>query len=134
MFDQVAGKQERYGIQINIRVIMKVEILGQEYEIHMDVSELDDKELEECDGYIDRTTKKIVIARKPPICTLEDFSVYKKSVIRHEIIHAFMYESGLDGNSVWHLQKGESHPEQVVEWMAMQFPKMLKAFKEADAL
>ena len=113
---------------------MKVDILGQEYEIHMGVSELDDKELEECDGYIDRTTKKIVIARKPTICTLEDFSVYQKSVIRHEIIHAFMYESGLDGNSVWTPQKGESHPEQVVEWIAMQFPKMMKAFKEADAL
>lgn len=134
MSDQVAGKQERYGIQINIRVIMKVDILGQEYEICMDVSELEDTLLADCDGYTDRSTKRIIIAREPPECELKDFNAYKKVVVRHELIHAFLYESGLDANSIWHLQKDESHPEQMVEWLAMQFPKMLKIFQELDVI
>ena len=93
MSDQIAGKQERYGIQINIWVIMKVEILGQEYEICMDVSELEDTILADCDGYTDRSTKRIIIAREPPECELKDFNAYKKVVIRHELIHAFLLAS-----------------------------------------
>lgn len=100
----------------------------------MDVSELEDTELADCDGYIDRSTKKIIIAREPPECELKDFNAYRKVVARHELIHAFLYESGLDANSVWQLQKGESHPEQMVEWLAMQFPKMLKVFQELDVI
>ena len=53
---------------------------------------------------------------------------YKKQVIRHEIIHAFVFESGLDTCSDW------AKNEEMVDWIAIQFPKLLKAFKEADCL
>lgn len=47
---------------------------------------------------------------------------YKKKVARHEIVHAFFSESGLDTNY--------SEDELLVDWIALQFPKMLKVMKE----
>lgn len=42
-------------------------------------------------------------------------------VMRHEVIHAFFNESGLSDYS---------NNEKLVDWLAMQFPKMLKVFQE----
>ena len=54
---------------------------------------------------------------------------YQHKVIRHEIVHAFLYESGLDVNS---LSGGAwAKNEEMVDWMAIQIPKILKAFQEA---
>lgn len=57
----------------------------------------------------------------------KNLPAYKKSVIRHEIIHAFLYESGLDSCS-W------AANEEMVDFFAMQFPKLLQIFKEADCI
>jgi hypothetical protein len=56
-----------------------------------------------------------------------------KEVIRHELVHAFLFESGLGCDSVWHVA-GQEHPEQTVDWIALQFPKILKAFQTVGAL
>ena len=58
----------------------------------------------------------------------KDMAAVKRNIIRHELIHAFLYESGLDVNSKW------GTDETLVDWIALQFPKMEKAFKEADCL
>ena len=109
---------------------MKVNILGTEYTIeNMTSSEC--KALEECAGFCDKTSKRIVIKKKDENCDLDNFEVYRKKVLRHEIIHAFLFESGLHEN-FRHDEWG--HDETTVDWIAVQFPKMLKAFKEADAL
>ena len=42
-------------------------------------------------------------------------------VMRHEVIHAFFNESGLSDYS---------NNEELVDWLAMQFPKMFKVFQE----
>lgn len=47
----------------------------------------------------------------------------QKEVLRHEIIHAFFSESGLDGYNV---------DEQLVDWIAKQFPKIKRCFEEAE--
>ena len=47
---------------------------------------------------------------------------------RHEIIHAFLCESGLAENSTW------AQEEEMVDWFAKQAPKLIKAWKEAGAL
>lgn len=110
-----------------------VSVLGVNYSVYGHVSREDDKFLERCDGYFDKTAKRVVVACEDGDNELADFEVYRKTNLRHELIHAFLYESGLDGNSHW--QNGEDeHPEQTVEWLAIQFPKMIKAFGEADAL
>lgn len=53
-------------------------------------------------------------------------SVIKKNT-RHELVHAFLWESGLDVQS-W------ANNEEIVDWIAIQFNKMLVAFKEADVI
>lgn len=109
---------------------MKIDILGTEYEISFKTRE-DDSLLERCDGYTDKTVKKIVVSSKEDDCELADFAWYQKKVLRHEIIHAFLLESGLQENFT-HPEYG--HDENFIDWIAVQFPKILKAFKAADAL
>lgn len=46
-------------------------------------------------------------------------------VLRHEIIHAFFSEAGLNDYS---------SNEQLVDWLAIQSPKLFRAFKETDCL
>ena len=84
------------------------------------------------DGYCDKTTKRIVVAKKDEECEVGEFEVYQKSIIRHEIIHAFMYESGLDANFEHANQFG--HEETMIDWIAIQFPKLYKAFEAAGCL
>jgi hypothetical protein len=57
----------------------------------------------------------------------------QKQTLRHEITHAFLNESGLMDSALvadcsW------AKNEEMVDWIAMQFPKLLKAMQEADAL
>lgn len=111
----------------------KVSILGTEYGIYIDVPEDEDEILQTGDGYCDQTSKRIVICERCDDCNLDDFEAYQKNILRHEIIHAFLFESGLNGNSVWH-NDGQNHPEQTVEWFAYQFPKILKVFQDVGAI
>ena len=109
---------------------MKIDVLGTEYTI-TETTKVADKYLEKCDGYCDKTSKKIVVKAKDDDNELEHFEEYQKKVIRHEIIHAFLIESGLQENFK-HEEWG--HCETTIDWIAIQFPKLLKAFKDADAL
>lgn len=108
---------------------MKINVLGTEYTI-TEASEAEDKTLATCDGYCDKTTKRIVVCKKPQDCELGDYRLYQKKVIRHEIVHAFLFESGL--HESW--KHNEGHDEAYVDWIAVQFPKLLAAIKDADAL
>lgn len=83
------------------------------------------------DGYCDPSLHLIVVCNNYEDVELGDFKSYQKQVLRHEIVHAFMYESGL-GSDWEHKQYGQE--ETTVDWIARQFPKLLKAFKEAKAL
>lgn len=107
---------------------MKIKILGSSWNIYYR-SPKNDKGLERGDGYCDKTTKTIVVTTENG--DLGDFKCYQKKVLRHEIIHAFMHESGLDCN--WqHSEWG--HDETMIDWIAIQFPKLLQVFKEAKAI
>lgn len=78
----------------------KVNILGTEYRIY-NRNEKDDPLLDEKmrDGYTDFSIHEIVLCNKKDDCELQDYENYKKSVLRHELTHAFLYESGLDASS-----------------------------------
>ena len=57
----------------------------------------------------------------------EDKDNYTKSCLRHEITHAFLNESGLKDNS--NPCSGEwAKNEEIVDWIAIQYPKMKKVF------
>lgn len=109
----------------------KINVLGTEYTIEIS-PEAEDSYLSKCDGYCDKTVKKIVVKAEDENNELSDYTVYLKKVIRHEIIHAFLFESGLHENFEHANQYG--HEETMIDWVAVQFPKLLKAFKEADCL
>lgn len=110
----------------------KVNVLGTEYTI-IEKKVEEDEILKTADGYIDKTTKVIVLLElAKDNCEIKNVDWYKRKVLRHEIIHAFFYESGLaeSSNSVdsWAMN------EEMVDFFAYQFPKILKAFKEVDCL
>lgn len=112
----------------------KVSILGTEWSIEYRKAK-DDRALENLGGYCDNTIKMIVVSKqrkkpKPEECF--DLREYERGCLRHEIVHAFMYESGLAHDSF-----GSEHwamCEEMVDWIARQHKKIHKAFKEAGAL
>ena len=105
----------------------KINILGSEWTIK-EQSETENELLKNCDGYCDWTTKEIVIEREIN-GTLSDMQQYIKKVTRHEIIHAFLCESGLQECS------GESEAwatnEEMVDWFARQGSKIYAAWVAA---
>ena len=52
---------------------------------------------------------------------IKKIDIFKNKVFRHEILHAFLYESGL-----CYLENNEI----VVDWIASQYPKLKKTFKK----
>lgn len=108
---------------------MKLNILGTEYELK-EIEPDNDSTLADKDGYCDTSVKLCVVDVMSHYETgmkknLED---YKNCVKRHELIHAFLYESGLDSCSSW------AQNEEMIDWIAIQAPKMLNVFKEAGCL
>lgn len=112
---------------------MTVNILGTEYTIEIKAPGEDEK-LYNCDGYADWTKHYIaVLDPKPDAYSVGDMEAYKRKVIRHEITHAFLFESGLLDNT----NQGESggaYDEQFVDWIAYQGPKIYAAWQAAGAL
>lgn len=109
---------------------LKVSILGTTYTIQ-ELSVAEDISLKDCDGYCDKTDRRIVIAKKKEDCDLGNFEQHRKKTMRHEIIHAYFNESGLAENFENNLY-GIS--ETLVDWFAIQSPKIYKTFKELDVL
>ncbi len=108
-----------------------VKILGTEYRVIDNVSF--DEMPEDSDGCMDQSTKIIKIAKfEPDRNSIKDLESYKKKVLRHEIIHAFLYESGLWNNSGNVTAWGQS--EEITDWIAIQFPKIFEVFKKANCL
>ena len=63
---------------------------------------------------------------------MQNMKEYRKKVLRHEIVHAFLYESGMWCNSGASDAWGTD--ETIVDWIAIQSPKIFKAFEEADCI
>ena len=102
-----------------------VDILGTKYSVEVKNRNAD-KNLSEVDGYCDWTTKRIVIVQNDDTFTVGNPTAYLDKVLRHEVIHAFMYESGLHEAATFN----DEHFEQMVDWIAIQYPKIEKVFKE----
>ena len=105
---------------------MKINILGAEYTI-TEQSQTENTLLTNCDGYCDWTSKEIVVERDM-LGNLKKMDSYKRKVVRHEIVHAFLLESGLADGSEW------ARSEEMVDWLARQGIALVKAWKEADVL
>lgn len=118
---------------------MKVNILGTEYTIKYKTYD-EDACLKENSfaGYCNSIPKEIVVLDLNKVeqwddeeQSIKDMSM--KETLRHEIIHAFFNESGLQDSS--HKYDGAwTKNEEMVDWIAIQFPKILKAFKEVNCI
>lgn len=113
--------------------LVTVDVLGIKYQVIKNIP--DDQMIEGADGYCDPSEKRIYIARladssNPGV--MKNLPAYINSVIRHEIIHAFLFESGLwastHGCEAWAMN------EEMVDWLAIQFPKLFAAFIEVGCM
>jgi len=108
---------------------LKINILGTDYEIRK-ASEKEYPKLSvmNANGLAELYSKELIInAEMNPNSGQEfaNFKGFENKVVRHEIIHAFFRESGLVDYTT---------DEDLVNWIALQFPKMLKVFREADCI
>lgn len=112
-----------------------VNILGSEWTILFG-TESQFPNLKGNDGYTDSSIRCMVIddmsASENDVAAKKDMASYQKQVIRHEIVHAFMFESGLDSCSESHNHWAIN--EEMVDWFAIQLPKIIDACREALAL
>ncbi len=113
-----------------------INILGTEYEFITSVDP-DDKDMEGCDGVCFYNRKQIKIVdfykrsgwKDEP---KESIERRFKEVARHEIVHAFLRESGLADSSLRH--ESWAVNEEMVDWIATQFPKIYDVYKKLDIL
>lgn len=108
-------------------MIQKIDILGQEYKLLKGNAKKYDS-LNGADGFTDLYANKIVIDEL--LGTPE--GGYKSEnptgvinrVYRHEVLHAFFKESGIS------YKFSNDDEEFLVDWIAVQFPKLKKVFEE----
>lgn len=113
---------------------MKANILGTEYKIIIK-SDTEEPRLEKSWGLTDVYTKEIIIASdcdKETNETCKNLNEFKNKVIRHEIIHAFLYESGMKECSNATASWVEN--EEMIDRFAIQIPKIVKIYKELNIL
>ena len=107
---------------------MKVNILGIDYKVEKHL-EKEDPKLENANGYCETYSKKIVVEEVQHYPrNLEEIGKFEEKVLRHEIVHTFLHESGLDNCSGW------ATNEEIVDWIALQAPKLVSVFEEANCL
>lgn len=115
---------------------MRISVLGVQYDFECRTM-AEDPNLEECDGYCD-TSIKLCVARKYTAeerqepNSKKDLDAYMRKCMRHELVHAFLYESGLDVNSL--NESCWAKNEEMVDWMAIQGPKLYAVWQEAGCL
>ena len=110
----------------------RVNVLGSSYVIHYR-KECEDVRLKGLDGYIDYTAHEIVIRRQERgEDSCKDPAVVERDTLRHELIHAFLHESGLNSSSLG--VEAWASNEEMVDWLALQMPKIVEVMEEAGAL
>ncbi len=117
---------------------MRLNILGTEYTVTVKKYDGDEYfKRADCNGYCSQSLKEIVVCDMATYPgweheTQDVVDIQKKLTLRHEITHAFFKESGLSYNSshtdAW------ARNEEMVDWFALQGPKIYKAWQEAGAL
>ena len=111
----------------------RVNILGSTYKVYLNVPYNKDPSLNGLFGYTSFHDKKIVVAAVRTIPGWEEAEEAAAEdtfacTLRHELIHAYLMESGLNGSAnstdCW------ARNEEMVDWFALQMPKLIKTFQE----
>lgn len=113
-----------------------VNVLGEKYSI-MFVDEYPERflDFEESADALCNFYDKVIYVKNPKEKDLTEngkISLSKRK-LRHEIIHAFLFESGLASNT-YGIYGAWAENEEMVDWIAIQSPKIFKVFQELDIL
>lgn len=126
---QLSELEEIGAVQCHREAEREVHILGTQYKILI-IPEGDYRFSRDADGWVDTSSKEILIFNfLQSVESVRDLEAYQRKVLRHEIVHAFLYESGLWQNAYG--CKCWAKNEEMVDWIAIQYPKLREAFKEA---
>lgn len=109
---------------------MKIDILGNKYTIkHAEKEAVKDFRDEIADAFCDCTSREIVIRNIKDDEDIGNKQNYINRLLRHEVIHAYMFECGL-GAEIPHPQTG--HDEAMIDWFARMAPRIMQTFIELD--
>lgn len=111
-----------------------INILGTNYNIKV-IEPNEDMNKNNWVGLCDGFTKEILLSDLSNKDDLDDIQInaYHKETLRHEIIHAFFNESGLQ-DSTFAFDGPWSKNEEMVDWFAIQASKIFEAMKSVDCL
>lgn len=118
---------------------MKINVLGTKYKVKTrKISEDETMRKNNWCGYCSEETKEIVVADMSedeyfPDMTDDEKDSYRKKTLRHEIMHAFLNESGLCDSALV-FDEAWSKNEEMVDWFAIQSPKIYKVFEEIGCI
>lgn len=115
---------------------MTIQILGTPYTVKKVPYEADPAFKERSiDGYCDELLKRIVICDMSTFPGMENepkefVAAFEKSILRHEIVHSFLNESGLSSSTVgtncW------SKNEEMIDWFAIQGEKIVAVWNQCE--
>lgn len=119
---------------------MTVNVLGTEYIVCF-VSYQDDPYFKdhEVAGYCAFYSKNIVICKMKSHPDFDDpndqitATKLEKETLRHELIHAYLYESGLNG-SAYISSESWARNEEMIDFFAIQGQKIMKTWQDANCL
>ena len=106
-----------------------VNVLGEKYSI-MFVDEYPERfsDFEESADALCNFYDKVIYVLNP-----KEKYLTEDGKIRHEIVHAFLFESGLSSNTHG-IYGAWAENEEMVDWIAIQSPKIFKVFRELEIL
>ena len=130
-----SGARPACGLNLNLEVQIvntkTVNVLGTDYSVIF-ANDQEEPRLCGIDGICDDSTKEIYVDDMIKAAQLpdskKDLETYRKKVVRHELTHAMLSESGLQSESDW------ARNEEMVDWIAIQGPKLMEVWSAAKCL
>ncbi|MBP5718430.1 MAG: hypothetical protein J6X53_05565 [Abditibacteriota bacterium] len=125
-------------------MIKSLTILGTEYAVELKAYGDDPYfKAHDCCGYCDAMCHRIVVCdthtypdEMGEAWAIESEEFHEKTMkatLRHEIVHAYFDESGLQDCAAQY-DGPYTKFEELIDWVAIQGPKIYQTWKEADAL
>ena len=118
---------------------MTVNVLGTDYKILLKAYKDDDAFAKKSiDGYCNGFTQEIIVC---DLNTKEDWKtetketidICQRQILRHEIVHAFLNDSGLQATE-HNNEYSWAYNEAMVDWIALQGIKIYDAWKQANCI
>lgn len=104
----------------------EIDVLGSKWQI----IEEDELRVANADGFTDNSVREIHLQSvfSDEKSSVADMEEYKMRVLRHEILHAFIFECGLDIENSW------ARNEEMIEFFALQSYKIANIFSAANII